>query len=727
MIDNNKLNIKIENLANKTNKLVPTCSLIVAVFLINISISYIFEKKSLAIFEDWIPSLKILLKISYNNSLVSYITILAVIFCYLLYKYNIKDEYRDKLRQTISTNLPLIVIVNYLLIHNSNYSSIPKNLTILILVVNILILTINSKYLLAIIYKVLDVQFSLYKLLMVITISFCGILFIANWYPIKIPNNYQLIDTTYLISNKHSIQKSKIYECLEASSPDETCYDLDLSKKNLEEIDVSTKIESGQDGILYHHSFVILPALHIIKYGLNESFHYLYGIGSTYFTAILLSYFGSNISGYFNSYPLTQFIGAFSLTLLILLITRSFLASLIASLLVIFVLVHIKFEYILLAPGFNPIRYFGICFQLFGIIYHYKNKNKYSYFFMAVSSVFSTFWNFELGVMGVLSQISYVLMDNVKSFKSKIKQIIFLILIMISGAIYVKYITGSYIQTMELAIFGLFPYLSYSKFLILIIFLSLFSFIYIKIVNNNFNYNERKTRYSILIFIILTTTKYIFYPAKVHLYAGLLIPSILFLTCFNWKAEKVSYYQYYIKLILIILILMTLGKSITYYEQGNKFINLTMENFKKSQWTQLGESFSTTTPIQKIIDRVESIKLQVSDSNALLILSPYDHLLNIYLNPKSICGHFELNLNLLTESFINKVVDCARKEKDVIIVLDSDIYLKCIPNIYTDKNKCDVYNLSKDGPIFVIKKLSPYLQLINSDGELSYYKIKNDK
>lgn len=729
MINIKITNQLIEKVKKNNHKLIPICTLIVIYYIFSTTISQVSRIVSKIIHNDWTPELRKLLKESYNEAFVTYICIILVTFVFITYKYSFKSEIKRNIKNYLYKNTKYTAIISLILLIINCFHSPQKYISELLLLTCFVVLFVNSIFLLQKTKDILSGSYLKFNLLMVLAMLASTYLLVNNWYPIKIPNNYQFIDKIFIDKNNENIKQSDLEVCARKKNDDfkyselvgnQNCKDIEL--KLLDSLEKTSKIEISQDGIFYHHSFIYLPALNIINYGLNNKFPYLYGIGNTYFTSVLLLIVGENWSGYFKSYPFGQLIGLISIMLLILALTKNAIPTLISGLIVLFILGIIKYEYILLAPGFSPIRYVGICIQLIALNYYNDSSGKHRIIILLISSALGIIWNFELGVIGIIVQISFVLMKEKLSDKYKILNIIILVCILILGTIFTKYVTGNYIQTMHLAIFGLFPYLNTFKFLILISVLSIYIYIYIKLIKCNFNGDDLKIRYSFLILSLLVFSKYIFYPAKVHLYASIIMPIILLLTAFNWKKTEELYQSYYIKLLIIIVSILTIGQSYKYHLNAKRYIDLTINNFVNYQWHELGDTFLTTIPEEKILKRINIIKQNTFNSDILLILSPYDHILSSYINPKNLCGHFELNLNLLTFSDINKVKKCVEEAGDVLVIYDEELDNKCDINKYPNEINCKVYNLTKFGPKAVFDILKINLENTKSDGPLKFYK-----
>ena len=710
----------------------PYCALLLIFFIFNILVNRILAEYSISIYNDWVPLLKdiFIKEPSYNKSLLSYYFYIFLIGSIFALKkiIGLKKSYSSILSNFIIKFSYVLIILNLFLLAYVEKFPFTKWICYPVLFYTLIIFVLNSG-LIAVTVRLLADKL-IYLILLLSALCISGYLFISSWYPVYMPNDYQTISELVPNSDNGYTPKSKIVACLNVDlneklniySADKSEFCASINQEEILEsvIRDSELLNSGQDRIFYHHAYVIIPSLHIIKYGLINKFPYLYGVGNTYFSSLLIKYSGGNITGYFNSYPIAQIIGILFITVLVGYITKSIEAAVFSGLLVFFFLSKLGFENILLAPGFNPIRYLGICLQIAALKYFSELSNKKGGLLLLISSIVSGLWNFEYFSFGVLAQATYLLLSikNNNIFK-RIRLIAVLLGIFLLMALFTKYITGEYIQTMQLAVLGLFTYLSTKDLLILIFVINLILLLLVKHSKKYFQDNELYFRLSILFLGLLLFSKYIFYPHRLHLIASMIMIAPLTLIFIDWKRVNLL-----IKFSLLVFSLYIVLTIFNYKIDGTKFINSNVKAFNVNYWNNLNEKFFSSMPEDEIFRRVKLIKEEDGKFDRLLILSPYDHLISAFVNPKEYCGHFELNLNLLTNDFINKVIECVKKHPDTLIIYDDMLRFNCEISKFKNDTTCKFYNITKSGPLSVYESLSPNLVLEKKEGPLTFYRYK---
>ena len=723
---------KLKRFQHYLQQQLPYCALIIFLFAFNIFINRVFIKYSIATYEDWVPLLKdIFIKApSYNESLLSYYSyIFSILSIYTLKKIiRLKESYGSNLSKFITNFSYFLVLLNIFLLVYVEKTTFTKWVGYPILFYTLIIFIINSG-LIELISKILSTKL-IYLTVLLATLFISGYLFISSWYPVYLPNDYQTITELVAKTDGGYLPKNKIVSCVDVDFKNklymysnenlQLCENLNAKDLPLQAIKDSEKLNSGQDRILYHHSYVFIPALHIIKYGIFNKFPYLYGIGNTYFNSLLVRYSGNNITGYFNSYPIGQLIGIIVIFSLIGYLTKSLVAAVFGGLLIFFFLSKLGFENILLAPGFNPIRYFGVCLQIAALKYFSESNQKNNGLLLLITSIVSGIWNFEFFCLGALTLIVYLLATLQKNnIFNRIRLISALLGIILIIGLTTKYITGDYIQTMQLAILGLFTSLNGKELFILILEINLCLLILIILARKNFHDQEFYFRIAILFLGLLLFSKYLFYPHPLHLIASGIILTPLTLIFIDWK--KINLLFKFSLLVFSMYISFTISN---YKIDASNFINSNVKAFKVDYWKGLNEKFFSSMPEDEILMRVNLIREATNNTNRLLILSPYDHLISAFVNPKDYCGHFELNLNILTNTLINKVVNCVKKHPDTLVIYDDMLRVNCAISNFKIETNCKFYNVTKFGPISIYEALKPNLILQKKEGPLTFYKYK---
>lgn len=261
------------------------------------------------------------------------------------------------------------------------------------------------------------------------------------WYPVQLPNDYyELADSLNIKSGAESIAMPRrmAAACLKERIPSAFAdaeqnsagggYTANsLSRKRtpefpspqcsvisaMSDIDAqqllsdlaSDEIWQGATGrVLYHHSYITVPAIHFLSYGFDSQVQYLYGYGNTIFQSIPLLFFGKSLGVYFKYLPAFEYAGILSIALFVLYITKSARAAFVGLGISLSCYYAIGFQAVQMAASFNSMRYFGLVVQLFSIVFAFRKPGLKSAILIPVALAFSIFWNKEYGLIGCLGQ-----------------------------------------------------------------------------------------------------------------------------------------------------------------------------------------------------------------------------------------------------------------------------------------------------------------------------------
>lgn len=231
-----------------------------------------------------------------------------------------------------------------------------------------------------------------------------------------------------------------------------------------------------------------------------------------------------------------------------------------------------------------------------------------------------------------------------------------------------------------------------------------------------FSENERALRLCYLPVLALLMVKYIYNPAPPHLY---LVYTLLWPMLLLYLPPLLSTRGLLIAAISVGLAALA---GNTYKTDAKAFRSLFINDFAISNWNSLGESIGFVTPERPISERVKSIRKQVKPGETLIILSPYDQILNFYINPPLICGHFDLLSNLATQDIENSVLACATRSPRTLIVYDSASETPCPTGYLQTQSRCALKAATKGNLTQFRDRLLPFVTLVGSDENLRFYR-----
>ena len=134
---------------------------------------------------------------------------------------------------------------------------------------------------------------------------------------------------------------------------------------------------------------------------------------------------------------------------------------------------------------------------------------------------------------------------------------------------------------------------------------------------------------------------------------------------------------------------------------------------------------SMVTPEAPVVNRVRAVGSQLTKGDTVLFLSPFDHLLSLYVNPEHYCGHFELLVNLVTYPLVQTVIECIKRTSQVLVVYDDASEIPCPKSWrgkYYDLRSCGAKAALKANAQLIIQALGGDLMLVKKIGALSFYR-----
>jgi hypothetical protein len=160
-------------------------------------------------------------------------------------------------------------------------------------------------------------------------------------------------------------------------------------------------------------------------------------------------------------------------------------------------------------------------------------------------------------------------------------------------------------------------------------------------------------------------------------------------------------------------------------EESKSFKTVATSNYVVQQWRGLGESFDIPQPEAAIVKRIDSLKAHIRPDTSLLLLSPFDHLLNIYLPPKNYCGHFEMFSNFVLLSHVPIVEKCLANNQNLVIY-DLALDVECPADAQKLSNadqRCTRFEMKKNLKI-LFERLKPELERVGEGGGLVFYRYQ---
>lgn len=565
---------------------------------------------------------------------------------------------------------------------------------------------------------------------------------ISAWYPVVLPNDYYESVTTWsTFGSKSKIESSAIDRCARNKN---TSLTLSYDRKVCEEINALNPSESlmllnawqAENGrIFYHHSYVFTPAKHFLKHKNISSIPFVYGIGNTIFSAYLMNLNNppQSISSYFNTIPIAAIIGIGCIALLCLYVSNSFLICFLALLLSLGCYYSISYTPVLLAASFNPARFIGISVQIFSIFYLARKENIFAVILLIMSALFSLFWNFEFGAIGFFGQLCMLFLS--RAFKNSYQILIILILLLLLILSF-KLLKPINIDITESINFGLYnigvPIMSLDTIIttLLTIFTAQFILIFI---NQKQKPAIKFANFSSGIVLALLSVKYFYNPSPPHLYLILLFIAPLYVSMMPWRLNAIrktipAIEALLFSMIFACVVFFTYNASEKYSNESLDFHSKFTSSFNAQEWASFGEKIKFVTPENSIAERVKAINmvLGVDSKNVkLLLLSPFDHIISFYVNPKSYCGHFELMTNVLTRQDMNTIKKCIENTNDIKVVYDEALTTRCpLEFDGTVNSGCQRKLATKNNLVQIMNEIEPLLIKEITIGDLSFYKKK---
>jgi len=486
---------------------------------------------------------------------------------------------------------------------------------------------------------------------------------------------------------------------------------------------------------LYHQSYVYVPAAHLLKYGLVSPIPYLYGLGNTWFHSVLFMDKPVTLTTYFNMFPVAQFAGIFIIVACVFFITGNAWSIPAAFAAVMMPLFSIGYENIQLAPGFSPLRYAGLAIQLAFVAFFLRKQTRIRLLLLLMAVAFSFIWNKEFAMLGFAAPIIALMLPQCR-MAIGVRLLAITCCCVTATVLFISLGTLStgFLETVQVGIFGVAtPPLDYSKFLSMCLYVSLCGIALI-IATMRFDSLEKGVRLCFLPVLCLMMVKYIYNASPNHLLFTLVFVSPFALVYMDWNLKTASWKlfnldvaqrQKTLRFIVTALVVGGLATALHYNRDSTQSRNMLVTMFHKNSWSELGEAFQTSAPAEPIEVRMKAVQAEIRPEDQVLFLSPFDHLMSFYGNPKSFCGHFEYLTNLVTYADVETVIACERNNPHALVVYDDAVQAKCPSSWsedYYDVTSCVMKKKLMISMQFIMDALKPGLVLVKKVGPLSFYR-----
>ena len=586
---------------------------------------------------------------------------------------------------------------------------------------------------------------SLFKIMSFVVLATLSFKFffpmVSAWYPVVLPDDYYESTTWDTFKSKSAIDSGTVERCnrdelskFVTASDMKSCQEFTLSNLN-ESLSLLNTWQGETGRILYHHSYVFLPAAHYLKHGTVTTIPFLYGVGNTIFSAYLmkLNDTSQSISSYFNTIPISAILGIVLIALLCFYISNNFLIGFLALFISILCYYSISYTAVLLAASFNPARFIGITIQIFSIFYLARRENIFAVVLLVTSALFSLFWNFEFGVIAFFGQLSMlILCQAFKNLYQRFLSIILFIVALLLSLKLLKPVNSDITQSINLGLFNIgVPIMPMDTtiYTLLIIFFAQCALIYI---NQKQKPAIKFAKFSAGIILALLSVKYFFNPSYPHLYLILLFIVPLYASMIPWSNTNninIPVIEYLLlSIIFVYVIFSTHNAGVKYAGESIAFHSKFTTNFNVQEWKSLGENIKIVTPEKLIEERVKAINTVLSNSNPntkILMLSPLDHIVSFYVNPKTYCGHFELLTNVLTLKDIDTIKKCVENAQYVEVIYDKALTARCPLEINGLVNPgCEKKLMVKNNLVNLMDEIKPFLNEHETIGDLIFYNKK---
>ena len=494
--------------------------------------------------------------------------------------------------------------------------------------------------------------------------------------------------------------------------------------------------------VFYHHSYLFVPAVHLIRHGLDAPIPFLYGLGNTAFHALLISD-SPTLTRYFATFPIAQLLGILIIVLGVWIVSRSALVIPLAGSLALISLISIGYEPLSLSADFSPLRYAGIALQIISIFWLFRSgaRRLLGTAVLSLVLVLSLIWNREFGVIGGIGQGLALLFARssvpergvISGGWRTIGQLAVLGVSAIISLIWLRSLSAGFAENINVGIFGVpfLPTLSREAFLWFCTAVTIGGISLTAAAHRFQDQAERGARLCLVPIFGFLMIKYVFCASPIHLLYTLSFVVPFTLAFFDWRrgidraSNTTAVLRNVTGFAMLALAAVALVNGIRYTNAADTRDARMVRPFELHAWSALGESFRTPTSASAIEQRVGAIKAELRPDDAALFLSPFDHLMAFYATPAHYCGHFDNVTNLVTFGMIEEAAACIEQAPHALVVYDAAVETECPSGLaasYIDQTQCQLKRELMLNMRSLMVRLSPRLQRVAQRGSLTFYR-----
>ncbi|MDX2289782.1 MAG: hypothetical protein NW217_13285 [Hyphomicrobiaceae bacterium] len=522
--------------------------------------------------------------------------------------------------------------------------------------------------------------------------------------------------------------------------PPQCPVELDLAQANsiAAQLRATGGWHSAPGRAFYHHSYLFVPAMHLLRHGLGVPVPYLYGLGNTAFHALLMSD-NPTLTRYFETFPVAQLLGLLIIAGLVWGLTRSIYSLPIAASVAILMMANIGYEPLYFAGGFSPLRYAGLALQVASIFVMFRRGGRsiagVSLVCLALAA--SLIWNREFGIIGATGQLLALLFAAPGLSASRRAIYVGLFGTMALGSIFwLRTLSTGFAENIQVGVYGVpfLPTLTRAEFAALCLVVATLVLALVCAAWRFSQFAERGARLCIIPVLALLAIKFIYCASPIHLLFTLAFVLPVCLVYFDWGHDVEASSPGHRLLTfhvtgfaMVALAALALVTAVRYANAAGQRDAVMIEPLVTQSWGRLGESFATATLAEPIEQRVEAARAMVRPDDAVLFLSPFDHLLAFYVNPARYCGHFDNVTNLVTHKMIADVASCVAKASSAVVVYDEAVDTECpkgTARSFADMGQCRLKRQLMLNVKGLMETLTPKLELVGKKGPLTFYRIK---
>jgi hypothetical protein len=219
-----------------------------------------------------------------------------------------------------------------------------------------------------------------------------------------------------------------------------------------------------------------------------------------------------------------------------------------------------------------------------------------------------------------------------------------------------------------------------------------------------------------------------------HLYFSLIFILPAMIVGCNFERNDIArsdpIFRYFMSACYSFVFVVGVLASAIYFYERNVFNDKFIKNYEVNTLNELGDPIRLIQEPTPLFDRVKAIRSELRVGEAVLILSPFDHLLSALVNPKTYCGHFELLTNMAFKTDVKTIKTCLLKHPNVLVVFDDATRTRCpegkLYAVY-DRLSCNGKDKMKNILFDIGENLINISNWSRRDGELLFLRLDPSK